>query len=679
MAVSKSATINGIKLDFPKPEKGEDILFANLPTKQQKWERQELPDHFEDGWWESPNDEQVQFMLRELRRIIHGVWIMVNGEHIWLTGINYFYLNYWVLDTGEYPRFRMTDVKFYWWWRICEVNPRCLGTVFTKFRRQGASSRGACIAMHIAITESNIACGIVSKTGDDAKGIFTDMVVNGFKQLEDFLKPQSAGTDKSTKELIIAKQGERMSKDRKIAGKQGGLNNKVDYKSTALNSYDGKRLRYLFSDECGKFPRDVPADKYWSVVRRCLIEGVRRRGMCYMPSTVNEMDKGGEAFKKIWDASNHMVKDFDGATASGLFKYFQPAYDGFEGYIGEYGESVIETPSPAQTKYLESIGCPNPNIGAKDYQLLERKKLAAIGDDEALSEYIRQFPHNEREAFYKTASDSHFNPMHINKQLEQIEEDGPKLRQVNFHRDTTTQRVKMVDAHDGRWWVIWDFPDESLSNNCGIRRGLLEPLNSREFAMGCDPYAHSEVAYGHGSNAAAFIHRKYTLLDPENSEMPIAMYKARPRKKETMFQDWALAAEYYGCKIGVEQVNDEYYTWFTDNHLDKFLIWTPDALARDSKNVLKKKTPGIPATSVKAIEYHLTIMVEYMLHNHNRIWFAELLADMLEFDVEDRTKFDLTMAFGYSLITAREMDVRQVVELKSAQDIIPTYNLTSQF
>ena len=380
-----------------------------------------------------------------------------------------------------------------------------------------------------------------------------------------------------------------------------------------------------------------------------------------------------EEFKKVWAASNHLKKDFDGVTASGLFKYFQPAYDGFEGYIGEYGESIIDSPTPEQTEYLKEIGCPEPTIGAREYQLKERARLQAAGDEVALSEYIRQHPHNEREAFYKKANDSHFNPMHINQQLEQIDQLGLTPRQVNFIRNTETGKVEMHDAHDGRWWVVWDFPDASLSNKCAMRRGQLEPLNIRDFAMGCDPFAHSEVAYGKGSMGAAFVHRKYNPLDPVNSDMPIAMYHARPKRKETMFQDWALAAEYYGCKIGVEQVNDEYYGWFTENRLDSFLIWTPEALSRGADNRVKKKTPGIPATGVKAIEYHLTIMVEYMIRNHNKIWFAALLKDMMEFDVEDRTKYDLTMAFGYSLITAKDMDVRQVAPENNQAAIIKTY------
>jgi hypothetical protein len=672
---TRKVSVNGLELEFPVFREGTEILFSDLPIKEQKWKRQEVPEHFEDGWWESPDEEQIAFMMRELDRILNGVWISIKGDVIWITGINYFYLNYWVLDIGQYPDYRDTDVKFFWWWKICENNPACLGTIFTKFRRQGASSRGACISIYYGITETNIRCGTISKTNKDSKDVlFQGMIINGFKQLEDFLKPQSTGSDKSASALVLAKQGERMSKTRKIASKQGGLNNKIDFATTTINSYDGSRLRYLLLDESGKFPTDVPFGKYWNIVRRCFVVGVKRVGIAYVPSTVNEMDKGGAEFKKVWDASNHLKKDFSGTTVSGLFKFFQPAYEGFEGYIGEYGESIVENPTPEQTAFLKANGCPMPEIGAKEYQLRVRKDLVAMGDDVALSEYIRQFPHVEREAFYKVAKDSHFNPMHINQQMEAIDENGLKPRRVNFYRDTISNKIRMIDDVHGRWWVIWDFPNDTLSNKCTTRMGMLEPLNVREFAMGCDPFSHTFTS-GKGSMAAAFIHRKYNPLDPHNSDMPIAMYFARPKNKKTVFQDWAFAGEYFGCKIGVEENNDEYYSWFTENQLDRFLVWTPIALARTNQNKTIKPRPGIPANSPKAIEYHLTIMVEYMLHNWNKIWFKELLEDMMDFDVEDRTIFDLTMAFGYSLITAREMDARPIVEVKSMESFIPTYKL----
>lgn len=52
--------------------------------------------------------------------------------------------------------------------------------------------------------------------------------------------------------------------------------------------------------------------------------------------------KGGPLFAKIWDESDPMERDDNGRTRSGLYRYFKPFYEGREGFIDEYGNSLKE-------------------------------------------------------------------------------------------------------------------------------------------------------------------------------------------------------------------------------------------------------------------------------------------------------------------------------------------------
>ncbi len=138
----------------------------------------------------------------------------------------------------------------------------------------------------------------------------------------------------------------------------------IDYQPTALNSYDSERLTYILIDETGKFPPDVPADQFLSIIAETLMEGSERVGWADLPTTVNEMTKkGGAAFKRIWDAATWVkteglsedeeLDDHDeDATANRFVRYFTPAFDGLSGFIGKYGESIIDAPTPAQAEYL---------------------------------------------------------------------------------------------------------------------------------------------------------------------------------------------------------------------------------------------------------------------------------------------------------------------------------------
>ena len=94
-----------------------------------------------------------------------------------------------------------------------------------KHRREGASWKGACLAVYYSTSNFNAHSGLLSKTGTDAKDLFFK-VVDLFRSLPDFFQPMIDGTDNPKSVLSFKKPGERITK----------LNQKVK-KSEALNSH----------------------------------------------------------------------------------------------------------------------------------------------------------------------------------------------------------------------------------------------------------------------------------------------------------------------------------------------------------------------------------------------------------------------------------------------------------
>jgi hypothetical protein len=88
---------------------------------------------------------------------------------------------------------------------------------------------------------------------------------------------------------------------------------------------------------------------YSAIVAKTLVKGVKRVGFVEMPSTCNSMSKGGSEFRKIWDKADVSVRK---PTINRLVRYFTPAWDGYEGFIDEFGESVIGEPTHEQYQYL---------------------------------------------------------------------------------------------------------------------------------------------------------------------------------------------------------------------------------------------------------------------------------------------------------------------------------------
>ena len=60
----------------------------------------------------------------------------------------------------------------------------------------------------------------------------------------------------------------------------------------------------------------------------------------------------GKQFFKVCQDSKLEKRDLSGQTKSGMLVLYMPAYEGLDGFIGPYGESVIDTPTPQQAAFI---------------------------------------------------------------------------------------------------------------------------------------------------------------------------------------------------------------------------------------------------------------------------------------------------------------------------------------
>ncbi len=107
---------------LPEPPAAKDIANYDLPQKDQKFIRTELPKDFRK--WES--QARKDFIKKEWDKRINGYWFYNNGQIEYITGTNYFYLNWWYVNTG-YPIFIDCDRDFFYFWKMCEDDPVCDG------------------------------------------------------------------------------------------------------------------------------------------------------------------------------------------------------------------------------------------------------------------------------------------------------------------------------------------------------------------------------------------------------------------------------------------------------------------------------------------------------------------------------------------------------------------------
>lgn len=649
----KIVNVSGIDIKLPRKPAKKSILFNKLPTKKQKWARTPLP----ENWATMTAKAKREFEDQEWIRRQKGVWFMNNGELTYITGLHYYYLNWCKIDIG-YPDYRDRDRRFFLFWEACVKDPKSYGMAMVKHRREGASWKGAAMALYYISQNFNAHGGLLSKTGKDAKDLF-EKVVYLFRGMPEFFQPIIDGTDNPKSTLSFNTPGQRITKNNKKVSKSEALNSKIDYRNTRDNSYDSTKLKFFMSDEAGKW-KEASLKKNWQIVKPCLTQGVNIYGKCFMPSTVNEMGEGGEELKEVWNSSDPENRDANGCTVSGLYRYFTPVYDGYEGFIDEYGNSVIECPEEP----VKAVEGHMITIGSKKY--FENRR-AAILDTAALSEEKRQYPFNPDEAFRKEGNNSPFNLEKIYQHLDFLEDYGDRfITKGNFVWENGVQntKVKFQPDRHGKFLVSW-VPDAEMQNNGASG---LSPENSVSLVAGCDPVDHDVTTDGRRSDAAAYVYKKLGM-DSVFTNTFVCEYVARPPKSIIFYDDMVKMCVFYGCQILIENNKIGLINHFKNNGYEKYLMARPGVTHTAFSR--KQKEYGLPTSGrvvinavVDAIQSYVYDFVGYDdSGNINPLYFPRLLKDWAQFEPDNRTKYDCSMASGIALIAAFQ-HVRPKVEIK---------------
>ena len=250
--------IAGLYIALPPCPK--DCIKRSTTKSEQYWERTPLPKQLSRiqsifQWNEMPSDFKnrwVDYIENEFDCRDSGVWFMNNGVPTYITGSHYMYLQWASIDIG-YPDFREANRIFWIFWEACKADQRSFGMIYLKIRRSGFSFMSSSECVNIGTLARDARVGILSKTGADAKKMFTDKVVPINSRLPFFFKPIMDGMDKPKTELSYRIPASKITKKNMYESDNDvieGLDTSIDWKNTEDNSYDGEKLLLLAHDEC---------------------------------------------------------------------------------------------------------------------------------------------------------------------------------------------------------------------------------------------------------------------------------------------------------------------------------------------------------------------------------------------------------------------------------------------
>ena len=642
---------------------------------EQYWEKQEYPKElnriksrfdwenfdtdFKERWYD--------YIDKEFTRREEGYWFYSKGICTYITGTHYMYLQWSKIDVGA-PDYREANRLFFIFWEACKADNRCYGMCYLKNRRSGFSFMSSAELVNQATISSDARFGILSKSGSDAKKMFTDKVVPISVNYPFFFKPIQDGMDRPKTELAYRVPASKLTRRKLESNEQlrelDGLDTTIDWKNTGDNSYDGEKLKLLAHDESGKWERPDNILNNWRVTKTTLRLGSRIVGKCMMGSTSNALDKGGNNFKKLYYNSDVEKRNRNGQTSSGLYSMFIPMEWNYEGFMDTYG-------SPVFIREGNNIkGADGQKISTGVIEHWQNEVDGLKDDPDSLNEYYRQFPRTEQHAFRDEAKDSLFNLTKIYQQIDYNAEINNissvtrgSFQWVSGVKDTS---VRFYPNKDGRFMISW-VPPVNLQNQVIMKNGTKYPGNEHIGAFGCDSYDISGTVDGKGSNGALHGLTKFSMEDAPPNHFFLE-YIARPQTAEIFFEDVLMACVFYSMPILCENNKPRLLYYFKRRGYRGFSMNRPDKIW-NKLSTTEKEIGGIPNSSedikqahAAAVESYIETYVGLIGEGYGDMYHQKTLEDWGKFNINNRTKHDATISSGLAIMACNKNKYRPVPE-----------------
>jgi hypothetical protein len=697
--------LDNLKIMLPKvPKAKSKILFSNLPIEEQYWRREEMPKGL------TPENEEIytEYILEQFRKRREGVWFMNKGVPVYITGTHWMGLQ-WnkMLDTGGYKEFRMAQRNMYIFGRACVLDKQCVGELFVKGRRTGFTEEKIDDFIDVSTSTKQALLGITSKTEDDARMAFLKYSYT-IQNLPFFFIPVVKGKidDRNKMEFGKVSENTKIAKLKRQTSTEDYLNTTVDFQATTILAYDSTKLIRYLCDEAGKRLKPNDIESHYANVKPTMVTGGRVVGKCYMGSTLNPLDKGGQEFKNLYYGSDVTKRNENGRTTTGLYSYFLPAHQNMEDYTDKYGicHTVV-----ADGDYFINAQGEKKTRGSLQFLEAEFKSAKAMGD-KAYNNARRLDPITIEDAFRDELVGQLLNTEKINTQLNFNKDTRAEERiaRGNFHwiNGIRFGEVEWIPNPKGKFITSW-LPTKEMRNKFVMKNifGYYTkcPINGDIGAFGCDPYDQSAVIdsqlkstengieHSLGSKGALHGYTGFNLANVPSNQFFLE-YITRPKEADIFFEDVLMACVFYSMPILVENNKKMLLKFFKTNGFRGYSITRFDKeMNRLSQD--EKELGGMPGTGSDAIQLHWTSLESYVekyIGEYNpeegetpirevgqigSMPFERTLRDWLKFNTHKRTDFDASISSGLAILAVNRNMYKPIKqELKTLNITFKKYN-----
>jgi len=659
--------------------------------------------------------DEIKWIEHQWYFILNGYWCFINGKPTYIDGFHYMFQNFWDLTDAK-TEYRDRDRRFFHFQRYAltstedqfgnEMGHRTIfGTTYPKHRRDGATHKFLAMGYTIIInTIGSLIFGIQSFDDDNAREHYTGKLLPAFKSMPFFLKPIWKGPQAPQAELSFTRIDNNIGQE---------LGSKIKFATTASRKYfDGKKLKFVSLEEEGKtLSEDI--FQRWAVIKQTLAQGSGSsiHGFACHPTTVADMDEGGgRNFYKLNNESRFYERNpKSGQTKSGLIRLFIPAIDGLENFIGPYGESVIDTPTPEQAAYIQR------DIGAREYIQSQLDEYVRIGTPDAMKSYRdlkRLFPLSYADCFRTAEGDTGFDVEKLDLAIDRLRRESldefnqPTVRgdfryiipnepnpisskeylERELYRIHVSPRVEWFPNKDGLW-EISERLEPGRSNLKYYTDGEYYPMHPFKYTSGADPFQFLDKSNAQKREDSSRLSKggltvfkeRDAEIDPDHKDITqwithrfVCTYENRPESDDEFAEDSLMTCIYFGAEMYCEQNIKLIWKHFVKRKHSGYLKYKIDETTGKPREF-----PGFYSLTASKQELFGAIKtyIKWHIHREKHLKLVEQFRSIR--GVEYMTDYDLLTAGGAALLGSQI--VRYEIDSSQEKDEVEVGGVMPQF
>ena len=633
--------------------------------------------------------EYIEYWDREADRSING-YTAPDGD--WISGYNYFYLNYCPIQRivdkevvsrdgrksrkrvkeREFPDFYDYDYHFFTAVQEAEDNGNHLCVL--KSRRKGYSFKvGSMLDRNYYLIAGSKSYALASEN----EFLVKDGIITKAWEYMDFIDEHTAWGKKRQK--IDTKLHRRAS-----MVVQDEMGNKVEkgYKSEVIgvsmkNDIDkvrGKAGKLIAIEEGGKFPNLLDM---WQIIRPSVEQDGIAHGLIIVFGTGGSDDSDFNGLRDIFyhpEGYNCLQIDniWDAGAHGNKCGFFVPQYTNVD--VRDVDGNRI---------YMDDDGNTDVKLSLEYVLKLREDVVNNATDSRAIDRYIAEMCLTPAEAclelsgniFPKKELLEHLNYIRTNKALQNYKQVGDlvweegELKWIQKkHGDITKFPLDKDDDTTGSI-VIWEHPIKD------------PPIGL--YIGGNDPYDFDE-AKNSTSLGATFIYKRFQSFE-EYYDIIVAEYTGRPATANEYYENVMKLLMYYNARLLYENEKKGLFTYFTNKHRDYLLADQPDIIKDIVKNSTVQRSKGIhmPKEIIKfserLIKDWLNEEYDNGKKNLTKILSEPLLEELIRYN--DKGNYDRVRAFQCLMIYKEQLHnlvvKRDMEEIKKDLFNGPLFSMTS--